>query len=285
MVDYTKSALFIEHPDKWLERLHLSPEIRVYEGEVKEYNASFGEMRICAKPSGYVEFAGSIHKYFTGNSNATNFNAKEVALCVRELGEALQIDINSARLLNLEFGVNQQLPVAAKYLLRRAVLFGNNDFSSRRTFGGKGCQLDAEQQRYTFKAYDKAAQMHIREHLLRMEIRVTRMIHLSPAKLTTLADLVYPSSLAPLGGMLVKAWDNILFCDPAIKLAGLPKPRRDLLTNGQSPAYWASLKPANFRKQRAQFREWTALYSADPLPAIVRGELAATWARLLAGKA
>lgn len=285
MLDYTKSALVIERPDKWLERLQLNPEMRVCEGEIKEYNASFGEMQICAKPSGYVELSGSIHKYFTGGSNATDFNAKNIALCLRELGEALQIDINSARLLNLEFGVNQQLPVAAKVLLRRAVLFGNNDFSGRRTFGGKGCQLEAEHQRYTFKAYDKAAQLQIREHLLRAEVRVTKMVHLASVKLVTLADLARPNSLAPLGGFLMKAWDNVLFCDPTIKLTGLPKPRRDLLTNGQSAAYWASLKSANSRKQRAQFREWTALYSADQLPATVRGELAATWARLQAGEA
>lgn len=94
------------------------------------------------------------------------------------------------------------------------------------------------------------------------------MIHLAPAKLATLADLTRPGSLAPLGELLVKAWDNVLFYDPAIELAGLPKPRRDLLTKGQSADYWASLKPDNSRKQRqrAQFREWTALYSADPLP-------------------
>lgn len=286
MLDYIKSTLSIgrERPEAWLSWLQLEYEtLLTCEGEVKEFNASFGQMRICAKPSGYIELSGSIHKHFTNGSNATDFNASGIVLCLQGLGEALEIDMSTARLLNIEFGVNQRLPIAAKTLLQRAVLFGNNDFSNRRTFGNKGYQLEAEMQRYTFKPYDKAAQLGMREHMLRPEIRVTKMEHLKAANLVTLADLARPGSMAPLGELLVKAWDNILFCDPAIDSTELSKPRHDLLTNGQSAAYWASLKPENFRKQRAQFREWTALYSADPLPATVRGEIQTTWARLLDG--
>ena len=111
------------------------------------------------------------------------------------------------------------------------------------------------------------------------------MIHLAPAKLVTLADLARPGSLAPLGELLVKAWEKVLFHGPAVKLGDLSKPRRELLMSGRNADYWESLSPDSFRKQRGQFRQWSEQHSPDPLPAVVGAALAATWARLQTGEA
>jgi hypothetical protein len=288
MIDFVKIALFRQQPSAWLQNPLLRDSVIAIvnnEGVVREQRAFYRGQTVCVKPGGYVEIFGSLHKFYTGGSNATDFSAADIALSVKELGEALQFEPGAARLQNIEFGVNQVLPISAKSLLKRAVLFGNADFTGRRTFGGNGHQIDAEQQRYTFKAYDKAAQLqsagtHCGGHLLRSEVRVTRMIHLAPAKLATLADLACPGSLAPLGELLVKAWDKVLFHGPAVKLCEIPRPRRELLMKGQNADYWESLSPDNFRKQRGQFRKWTEQHSPDPIPAAVRAELAATWARL-----
>ena len=110
------------------------------------------------------------------------------------------------------------------------------------------------------------------------------MIHLAPMKLVTLADLAHPCSLAPLGDLLVKAWDNVLFHGPAPKYE-MPKARRELLLKGRNVDYWESLSPDNFRKQRGQFREWGDEHCHDTLPTAVRDGMVATWARLIIGEA
>lgn len=293
MIDFYKIGLSEQQPGAWLQNPLLRDSVitsLTNEGEVREERVFYRGQTVCVKPGGYVEISGSLHKFYTGATNGTDFSEAAIALSVKDLGEALRFEPSAARLKNVEFGVNIGLPIQAKILLKRALLFGNADFTSRRTFGGDGHQIDAEQQRYTFKAYDKAAQLQstgtaCSGHLLRVEVRATKMLHLAPAKLVTLADLARPGSLAPLGELLVKTWGKVLFRGPAAKLDELPKPRRELLTQGRNAAYWEELSPASFRKQRGQFRLWTDQHSADPLPAFVGAQLAATWARLLTGEA
>jgi len=290
MIDFLKSALVGQTASEWLNNPNLRESFKTIvsneTGQIKEQRAFYRGQTICVKPGGYVEVYGSIHKFYTGKSNATDFTSSALVQSVAELADSLRFDPYKARMQNVEFGVNLVLPTSAKALLSRAILYGNSDFTSRRTFDGNGYQLDAKHQRYTFKPYDKAAQMRSAGtlydgHMLRPEIRVTKMIHLAHANLVTLGDLTRPQSLAPLGPMLTKAWDNILFFDPSINLEGLSKPRRDLLLQGQSITYWQRLKPDSFRKQRRQFREWTEQYSDDPILEMVKAELTSTYARLV----
>ena len=292
MIDFTKVALFGQQEDIWRSNPLLRDSFTTIvnsDGVVREQRAFYRGQTVCIKPNGYVEIFGSLHKFHTGSTNATDFDAAAVALSVQELGEALRFEPSAAHLRNIEFGINQVLPVSAKSLLKRAVLFQNRNFTTRRTFREKGHQIEAELQRYTFKAYDKAAQLQSAGtpcdgHLLRSEVRVTKMIHLAPMKLATLADLARPRSLAPLGNLLVKAWDNVLFHGPASKHE-IPKARRELLLNGQNVDYWENLSQDNFRKQRGQFRQWSDEHCTDSLPNAVRANMVETWARLLIGEA
>lgn len=293
MLDFNKSFLERQNVNDWLKNPHLRDSFKTIvsneTGEVMEWKASIRGQTVRIKPGGYVEISGSLHKFYTGGSNATDFTRSAITSSIDELGELLRFDPSAAQLQNIEFGVNQVLPIPAKSLLKRAILFRNNNFTTRRTFGGSGHQIDAELQRYTFKAYDKAAQLKnagipCDKHLLRCEVRVTKMIHLAPMKLVTLADLARPCSLAPLGALLVKAWNNVLFHGPAPK-PDMPKARRELLLKGRNGDYWESISPDNFRKQRGQFRQWSDEHCPDTIPTAVRAEMVATWARLLIGEA
>jgi ribosomal protein L31 len=284
MLDFTKIGLLSQSVNDWLQNPLLRDSFTTSstsDGEVIGYEAPFRELTVSVKAGGYVEVSGSLHKFYTGHTNATDFSASAIALSIDDLSQALRFKPSKAHLKNLEFGTNLPLPFPAKTLLKQAVLFGNREFTSRRAFGKNGYQLDAQMQRYTFKTYDKAAQLQILEHLLRVEMRVTRMIHLAPLKLVTLADLARPRSLEPLGGMLAGAWGKVLFCDPFIALNELPKPRRDLLQQGQNATYWHSLRPDSFRKQREQFRRWTEQYSPTLQHTVVEHDLRETWIRLL----
>jgi hypothetical protein len=290
MIDFYKSALVGQKACEWLENPNLRQSFKTIvsneTGLIREQRAFYRGQTICVKPGGYVEIYGSIHKFHTGNTNATDFTRVALALSIDELGEELRFNPSAARLQNVEFGVNIAMSMPAKALLSRAILYGNAEFTARRTFDGNGYQLDAKRQRYTFKPYDKAAELMSHGyscdgHLLRVEARVTKMAHLAHGNIETLADLKQPQNLAPLGLMLGKMWDNILFCDHSINLEGLSKPRRELLMNGRNAAYWESLKSDNFRKQRKQFRVWNDEYSNDLHPILAGTELSTKWAELL----
>jgi len=282
MNDFVKFSLTGDQPHIWLNNPCLSFNTLISnDGEVIEHRADIREMTVVIKPTGYTEVSGSLQKFYTGGSNATDFSGAAVALSIEELAELLRFKPKAAPLRNFEYGLNIALPIPAKELLKRAIIYQNKEFTNRQTFKGKGYQLEAEQQRCLFKSYDKAAESHCAEHLLRVENRVKKMIHLAPLNIRTLADLTRPDSLAPLGNLLVKQWNDILFHDPTIDLSALPKPRRDLLTKGQNLSYWQSLNSESFRKQRKQFRQWTALHSTNNLAAFVEAEIAAKWERLL----
>ncbi len=112
MYDKVKFGLFgingIEAMQSIIERgsedIILNNSIDIATGEIKSYNGSFGRFRIGANPRGvYIE--GSLPSILLPN-NIYTLNRKDTAEAINSLSSSLNLDMNNAKVLSLEFGTN-----------------------------------------------------------------------------------------------------------------------------------------------------------------------------------
>lgn len=293
MIDYFKaelpggaSAVWENHP-----ALNFFSPLNEQTGEYgSERTAEYRHLQFKIFSSGRATIAGSLHKYWHGEHNGSDFPAWAVQEAICELAHSFGIDPATAQLRALEFGLNVPLPAPATDLLRRAVCYKTLPFDVR-TFGGHGYYLQAIAQQYYLKLYDK--QRHLAsfglpaaEHLLRAELKASKMMWLRPLRVGVLADLTDPAKLNALGARLDEAFGQVLFGAKDVP-ASLPPAAQRLLAQGTSPAYWQQLKtqPENFRKTRQRYRALTAQHVPDELAEAAANGIADHWQRLLTPRA
>ncbi|MCC2545472.1 hypothetical protein LJY25_03380 [Hymenobacter sp. BT175] len=261
-------------------------------GECKPcQTATYRHLTFEAWDSGRTLVSGSLHKFWHGIHNGSDFPqvalAETVALLEREFG----IDPTQAKLQSFEFGVNVSLSAPAIDLLRRAVLCKTEQFGLR-TYSGNGYYLEAETQRYNVKLYDKQLHLLDKGHhtplpLLRAEVKVKKMVWVKADDITMLADLLKPMCLERLGQRLQNMMRQTLFAPVDIS-ADLTDNERQLLLHGANPNYWQHLRQhheASFQKKKKNFRELLQTRCVDTLHQQAMQGVAAKWQQLLTATA
>ena len=191
-------------------------------------------------PGYRVEVKGSLHKFYNnGLHNADQYTVNDLLLTLNRLVTDYGFDLFSSKINNIEFGVNIELPFAISQVFANLICHKNQPF-----------QVDSHSQtpyyvcnwqRYTVKIYDKGKQQGLGGNLLRFEIRVRKMRvfrTVTGVQLHTLADLLNVANYGPLGALLVDAFDDILFDDPAINPKTLTAKERALYQQCRNPRYW-----------------------------------------------
>jgi hypothetical protein len=237
-----------------------------------------------------LEMKGSLHKFHNnGQHNADQFSINGLLLTLDELVCSFGFDPFQSRINNIEFGVNVELPFPVSQILKNLVCYRNQPFYLDTKSGTPyyACKL----QRYTVKIYDKGKQKGLNYHLLRFEIRVSKMEYFNGTgiQLRTLADLINLANYPVLGALLVETFNEILFDDPTINSTTLSPDERNIYTKGINSRYWQipdDLTPEQAtthrqrlsrdrRRYRALFDQYGGHWQRETVALIDR-----TWAKL-----
>lgn len=244
--------------------------------------------------NGYrVELTGSLHQFYNdGRHNADQFTVANLLATLDQLLTTYGINPATARLNNVEFGVNVLLPFRVAQVLNNLASYKNRPFKRVREPGNGYAYYQAETQRYVVKLYDKGDQYGLGDNLLRVEVKVLKMEYLkeNSIDLNTLSDLLTVANYERLGALLVKTFTKIVFDDPAVDRAKLTARERSIYQNGRNPRFWhipdyltkKQRKTYNKRLERAE-RKYRALldrYGAGNWQHQTATLIGQTWERL-----
>tara|TARA_R100000306_G_scaffold14412_2_gene17885 strand:- start:2151 stop:3041 length:891 start_codon:yes stop_codon:yes gene_type:complete len=247
MVDYIK----IYYQDKArFESFVCNPEnfeevdaiLGLHSGNVKyPYCTEFSgmEVRVTSK-HGYVR--NSIHKafneYTTGeNHNYNDFNYYSICEAIDYISSQL-IDVDKAKLTQLEFGLNIEVPIPARDIIRQNVLMHKlKGPNHNRLFNGLGELKQFDYHNHFIKIYDKAKQYRLNYHLLRFEVKFIKAKEFQKMGIYHLTDLKKKHLLRKLFLNLMLRFEEMTivdsYLDEDISSADLNK-----LCRYNNPTYW-----------------------------------------------
>lgn len=230
----------------------------------------------------FCRFRGSLHRYANGGApNVGPFTFDRVCQAVAGLCDRFGIEPENARLENLEIGVELPLPIPARQFLKSLICHGSKPFQPLNVEKPDLGRI-APRQEYDFKLYDKGRQAATGAgHLLRVEIRVGKMAFLKPYRLVTLADLMNPDKVRPLGALLQNVFGDIVCYDGSVPETALTIREQLNLKERLNPVWWADLSKRSRYDYRQKFAAWLQKHGANKLFLSVVFSLPSHWENLL----
>lgn len=253
MIDGIKTYDLKTDPQKLIENPYLSEywytTVHNSDGVYKSGFAEYFGLKFHLKKD-KIRLQGSVHKYRNeGKHNYDDFKAVDVAEVVRELSEHFEIDTSTTFLNNVEFGVNVVLPFRVHVVLDNLIAHKGKPFKYT-VDDGMG-YYQCEKTHFIIKIYDKGKQHKLPENVLRFEIKVMRMQYLETKgiKLRYLSDLLNMDIYEPLGNILTKVFEEILFGDNTINEYNLTTKELEKYLRGSNPTTWKPQKGETKRKK------------------------------------
>ncbi|WP_139302406.1 hypothetical protein [Mucilaginibacter polytrichastri] len=159
---------------------------------------------------GRIEITGSLHKYWNaGEHNYNDFTIDNIRETIQHLEHSFNIEPNTARLSNLEYGVNIMTPFDPNDFLKSLICYKFQSFNKMNIKGGFGNDCSLTQ--YRIKIYNKGLQFNQSRHILRFEKSIKKMEVLSKKHPVFLIDLIDPELHEICRNQLLAAFDDILF--------------------------------------------------------------------------
>ncbi len=273
MIDFFKVVLDLDT----IARLQADPrfdfrcKVSEQTGEIRLFPkvATLSNLVIIMRSESYCELFGSLHKFAQDGVNYTDFTFQSVAAAIHRLRDEYGIDIYQAKLRNLEVGVNLEgLPVATETFIRSVLTHRGEAFHKMRTKGLKSIGIELYHQRYAIKVYDKAKQCKLLYSLLRFEVKYTKMEDLKRLGIVTLSDLTKHSTLAVLGSIVLRRFDELLISEPFFQLDRMKPAERRKLAKYENPKYWEDLKEQDRKRHdyyRKRYRKLIEKYVPNPI--------------------
>lgn len=260
--------------------------------EIKEQRATYKNMVFILKPSGRLFIQGSLHKFYnlldevhapnqktefkkSKGFNGNDFDYDSLSCSIMCLFKMFDIDIEKTRILNIEFGLNivhgYNTELILNGLLRHhGALFNKPLYNSFRKL---------RHEHYFIKCYDKALQYGMNDSVLRFELSYKKMQELNRVGVFYLVDLLDQSILQNLLPILIKRWDEILFCDYTINSKRLINTDKLKLANYKNENYWHSLKPNRLHRPKKHLEALTSKHSINVKESL-RAQLIDKWTTL-----
>jgi len=263
MIDFIKAEIHGPSPVKLINHPLLNFmgefEIKTGEARIEMQTAEYQSLKFIITDNRSINLQGSLHKHFTNGVNYNDFTMEEIQSTLAKLTREFGVDLSRSKLHNLEYGVNVKLPFNPKRIIDNLINHKGETFE--RMYGqAKRTGKQSEKQQYKIKIYNKGAQCHLSDYLLRVEIKVTKMKYLEVHGISTLADLLDQAKMKGLMDDLTNTFKESLMYDPGIDLKKCRKTERDLLMQGRYPGYWLDMKNESKKKHdyyRRRFRQLT----------------------------
>ena len=171
-------------------------------------------------PSGYIELAGSLHKYYNdGKHNYNQFGRKEAEIALKRLIEATGLELPYFKVDSVEVGVNLMTPIPSDDIINNALMYKRRPFEAKYC-SDEGNYRQATLSEYWVKLYNKRLHYEkqgydIGYEILRFELKINKMRMLAKFRVFTLEDLLI--SIEQIAkDMLPKAWKEVLLYDPTM---------------------------------------------------------------------
>ncbi|HTO16631.1 MAG TPA: hypothetical protein VLZ83_12730 [Edaphocola sp.] len=283
--DRDKMEMFLTSSDNFE---HCYQRIERHTGEILyPYKVYLHKMELCVNPES-VFGKNSLHKMANyiehkEDHNYNDFSYKRLCNTIDYLNRKV-IDSCSAKITQLEFGLNILTPVPAKKIIANNVLFhkyGLHNVDSN--FNGKGKYKQFEYSNFYIKIYDKAKQYNLDANILRFEIKYKSSKSFRPFGVNTLSDLKNKTVLSNLFNDLIKRFDELTIIDEIP--ADVSEKDKKELTSYLSFNHWEKLSERKNRNiKKVQIKKFIHLLEKNNLlktKRILRNRLIAKFKQLL----
>ena len=171
-------------------------------------------------PKGYIELAGSLHKYYNdGKHNYNQFGRKEAETALKQLIEVTGLELPLFKVDSVEVGVNLTPPIPSDDIINNALMYKRRPFEAKYCTD-EGNYRQATLSEYLVKLYNKRLHYEKQGHdigheILRFELKINKMRMLAKYRVFTLEDLM--NNIEDIAkDMLPKAWEEVLLYDPTV---------------------------------------------------------------------
>jgi len=171
-------------------------------------------------PKGYIELAGSLHKYYNdGKHNYNQFGRKEAETALKRLIEASGVYLPYFKVESVEVGVNLMPPIPSDDIINNALMYKRKPFEAKYCTD-EGNYRQATLSEYWVKLYNKRLHYEIQGYdigheILRFELKINKMRVLAKYRIFTLEDLM--DNVEQIArDLLLKAWMEVMLYDPTM---------------------------------------------------------------------
>ena len=210
---------------------------------------------------------GSIHRYKNGGAlNDDRFTYSDVVRVLGDLSGDYEIDLHTAKLLHLEYGVNLALNFKPQRIIHSAIYHRGVPFvslSRRCTDYGAICSHED----YEIKLYDKAHNQKKKQgYLLRVEMRTRRTRLLSSCGINCLADLLNFNCWERLKQFFAAKLCEVVFVDlEAISHAATTTRERGFIAMASNSLFWSNLGKKGAYRARLRYAHLLQKYGLPNL--------------------
>lgn len=212
---------------------------------------------VASEKSGYVK--GSIHKLYNilRSSEAHNYNDftySRMSHTIDYMASKL-VDIKSAGITQMEFGLNISTPIPAESIINRNVLMHQfKGYNHNKEYYGQGKLKQFDHKYYVLKIYDKAKQFKQPNNILRYEIKFLSRYEVQRSGIYCLFDLKAKKNLRRLFLVLQSRFKEMVIVDDILPHHGIPKADRDELTIYLNPLFWEQDLLGAHPQKRSRYR-------------------------------
>jgi len=282
MIDYTKVNCLPVSVGRILshELLTFSMSNVATTGEIlnRAQVARYGNMEFVVK-GGNVKLKGSYHKHANGGKNYSDFTFSSIQRVINELATTFQFAPSDANYNFIEVGVNINVQTDPTRLIKNFLLYKQKEFETLLVSGtgyGRQCRL----QQFTIKVYDKSLQYGLSNHIMRFEVKVTRMEFLKRYGIYNLSmdDLRKPEVYPHLLKMLLDVFSQILIFNPDFQIDSIQDTKDwELALQGKYPEYWKELSR---QRKCDHIKRFTELTGVNHIKSQLAEKIAAKWNEL-----
>lgn len=206
--------------------------------------------------TGYVR--ASLHKFNNiikgkGKQNHNDFSYSDLCFVIDYLCENI-VDLKTADITQLEFGLNINTDIPAEYIIRDNILMHNlKTHNHNKRFKGKGEYKQFDYTNYYIKIYDKAKQFNRYENILRFEIKFIRKAEFNKLNIKHIEDLKTKSNLESLFGYLIKRYEQLTIIDLLDK-SRIEEKDYALIELYSNERFWSNI-PREKRNQKTSYKK------------------------------
>ena len=171
-------------------------------------------------PKGYIELAGSLHKYYNdGKHNYNQFGIKEAEIALKQLIEVTRLQLPCYKVRSVEVGVNLTPPIPSDDIINNALMYKRKPFEAKHR-NDEGNYIQVKLYEYLVKLYNKRLHYEkqgydIGHEILRFELKINKMRMLAKYRVFTLEDLM--NNIEDIArDLLPKAWMEVILYDPTM---------------------------------------------------------------------
>jgi len=171
-------------------------------------------------PKGYIELAGSLHKYYNdGKHNYNQFGIIEAEIALKQLIEVTRLQLPCYKVRSVEVGVNLTPPIPSDDIINNALMYKRKPFEAKHR-NDEGNYNQVKLYEYLVKLYNKRLHYEIQGYdigheILRFELKINKMRVLAKYKVFTLEDLM--NNIEDIAkDLLPKAWEEVILYDPTM---------------------------------------------------------------------